>query len=101
MSKTKAAPEPTEKTSRAAGACVLVVLAGVGAGAVFAASPTAGVLGLWVVGTTVLWRYVRRTANPAPPPPPERGSDEKPQYTVTEDEKGRCTLHWQKEVNET
>ncbi|MEV8354636.1 hypothetical protein ACFVTT_38600 [Streptomyces niveus] len=100
MSKTKT-PEPTEEPSRAAGACVVVVLAAGATSAVFTASPTAGVLGLWGVGTLTLWWSVRRTANPAPPPLPEPLSDTKPQYTVTEDEEGRCTVHWPEEVNKT
>ncbi|MFJ6566442.1 hypothetical protein ACIQNU_03420 [Streptomyces sp. NPDC091292] len=91
----------TEKEpSRAAGACVLAILAGVAVTAMFAASPAAGVLTLWTVGTITLWRSVRRTANPAPPPPPERGCDTKPQFTVVEDRPGHCTIHWQKEAND-
>lgn len=92
--------ESSEEPSRAAGACVLVVLAGVATAAMFAASPTVGVLALWVVGAVLLWRSVRRTANPAPPPPPERGSDANPQFTVTEDRPGHCIVHWQKEVGD-
>lgn len=62
-------PEP----SRAAGTCVLVVAAGGVTGAVFAASPTAGVLGFWVVGGVLLWRSVRYRVSdmPATPPPGE------------------------------
>ncbi|MFD3310080.1 hypothetical protein [Streptomyces sp. NPDC058694] len=98
MSAKKPAVEP-EESSRAAGACVLVVLAGVVTAVVFVISATAGVLAVWAVGAVTLWRYVRRTANPAPPPPPESGSDAKPQFTVTEDRPGHCTVHWQEEVN--
>lgn len=57
-------PEP----SRAAGGCVLAVIGGAALAVVFAVSPTAGVLTVWAVGVAVLWRSVRRTANPAPPP---------------------------------
>ncbi|MFD4558985.1 hypothetical protein ACFWP5_32480 [Streptomyces sp. NPDC058469] len=72
-SRTQAEAEPEER-SRAAGACVLVVLAGVVTAVVFAVSVTAGVLAVWVVGAVALWRSVRRTANPAPPPGVERPS---------------------------
>jgi len=68
------AKESSEEPGRTAGACVLVVLAGVVTAVVFAVSPTAGVLAVWVVGTVLLWRSVRRTANPAPPPGEERPS---------------------------
>jgi hypothetical protein len=68
MGAKKRAEEEPEEPSRAAGACVLVVLGGVATAAVFAASYAAGVLTLWAVGVLLLWRSVRRTANPAPPP---------------------------------
>lgn len=71
--RTRAADEPEER-SQAAGVCVLVVLAGVVTAVVFAVSFTAGVLAVWVVGAVALWRSVRRTANPAPPPRVERPS---------------------------
>lgn len=57
-----------EERSRAAGGCVLLVLAGAPVAAVWAASPEAGVLVVWGAGAALLWRSVRRTANPAPPP---------------------------------
>jgi hypothetical protein len=102
MSKKKPAPESPDETpepSRAAGACVLIALGGGALGAVWAASPEAGVLTLWGTGALAVWRYVRRAANPAPPPPPERGPDENPLFTVVEDERGRCTIQWREGVN--
>lgn len=71
--KKQAAPEP-EESSRAAGACVLVVLGGVVVAAAFAIDEAAGVLFVVAAGTFALWRSVRRTANPAPPPGEERPS---------------------------
>jgi hypothetical protein len=91
-------PEETPESSPVAGACVLVVLGAGATGATYAASPTAGILALWAIGGTALWRYVRRTANPAPPPPPERGSAKKPQFTVLEDRPGHCTVQWTEEA---
>lgn len=63
--------EPSEEPSRTAGACVLVVLAGVAVAAVFTVSPTAGVLALWAVGTVLLWRAAdRRVSDSSATPPP-------------------------------
>lgn len=90
--------EPAEG-SPAAGACVLVVVGGVALAVVFAASRTAGILTLLGVAVLALWWSVRRTANPAPPPPPERGCEKKPQFTIVEDRPGHCTVQWQKGVN--
>lgn len=99
MSRRKQTPvEEPEEPSRAAGGCVLVVACGVPVAVVWAVSPEAGLLTLWAVGILAVWRFVRRTANPAPPPPPERGPDTKPQFTIVEDRPGHCTIHWQKEV---
>ncbi|WP_406735365.1 hypothetical protein OG508_28130 [Streptomyces sp. NBC_01108] len=86
-------------SSPAAGACVLVVLGFGALAVVYAVSPTAGVLTVWTVGGAALWKSVRRAANPAPPPPPERGCETKPQFTVTEDRPGHCTILWHEEVN--
>jgi hypothetical protein len=71
--KKRAAPEP-EESSRAAGACALLILGGVVVAAVFAIDEAAGVLFVVVAGAVALWRSVRRTANPAPPPGEERPS---------------------------
>ncbi|MGW0914667.1 hypothetical protein ACWD1Z_23360 [Streptomyces sp. NPDC002784] len=67
----QAEAEPEEQPSRAAGACVLVLLAGVALAAVFAVSLTAGVLLLWVVGGAAVWRSARRMSDSSAPPPPE------------------------------
>lgn len=98
MGAKKNAEEQPER-SRAAGACVLVALGGGALGVVFALSSVAGLLTLWTVAVAALWRSVRRAANPAPPPPPERGWDTKPQFTVVEDRPGHCTIQWAEEVN--
>jgi hypothetical protein len=75
MGRKKQAPaEQPEESSRAAGACVLVVLGGVVVAAAFAIDEAVGVLLVVVAGTFALWRSVRRTANPAPPPGVERPS---------------------------
>jgi len=95
-----AAAEEPEERSRAAGGCVLVVFAGAGFAGVWAASSTAGVLTVWLAGIGLVWWSVRRTANPAPPPPPERGSDANPQFTVIEDRPGHCTITWHEEVTD-
>ncbi len=76
MAAKKRVEEP-EEPSRAAGGCVLVVLGGGAAAVVFAVSPEAGVLAVWVVGAVAVWRAARRrmsvqgAANPAPPPEEE------------------------------
>ncbi|WP_406355025.1 hypothetical protein OHB56_21140 [Streptomyces sp. NBC_01635] len=63
------APEP----SRTAGACVLAVLGGAALAVVFALSSEAGVLTVWAVGVTAVWRAARRPVSDssAPPPPGE------------------------------
>ncbi|MGX9887333.1 hypothetical protein [Streptomyces sp. NPDC002276] len=67
---TKATEEP-EEPSRAAGACVLVALAGVVVGAAFAVDEAVGVLLVVVVGTVALWRSARRVSDSSATPPPE------------------------------
>lgn len=89
-------PEESAGASPAAGACVLVVVGGASLAGVWAVSPTAAVLTVWAVGAGTVWRLVRRTANPAPPPGPERGSGANPQFTIVEDREGHCTVKWQK-----
>lgn len=59
-------------TPRAGGACVLVVLGGAALAAVFAVSPTAGVLTVWVLGALSLWRAARRMSETSATPPPRR-----------------------------
>lgn len=68
--------ESSEEPSRTAGACVLVALAGIVTAAVFAISPTAGVLSVWAVGGMLLWRSARRrmSDSSATPPPPSGGT---------------------------
>lgn len=63
-----------EQPSKAAGACVLVVLGGVALAVVWAASPEAGVLTVWGVGTIALWKAARKPVSDSsatPPAPPE------------------------------
>jgi hypothetical protein len=76
MAAKKPAKEP-EEPSRAAGGCVLVVLGGGTLAVVFAASPEAGVLAVWVVGALAVWRAARRRigtdlALPSPTVAPSR-----------------------------
>ena len=66
--------EEEREPSRAAGACVLVVLGGAVLATVFAVSPDAGVLTVWVVGGVAVWRCARRRVSvSSAPPPPEEG----------------------------
>lgn len=95
----EAQPEEPSESSPAAGACVLIVLSGGALAGVWAVSPAAAVLTVWVVGAGTVWRHVRRTANPAPPPPPEGATDTNPQFTIVDDREGHCTVKWQKGVN--
>jgi len=67
----EAADEPVER-SPLVGGCVLVVLAGAALAAVWAASPEAGVLVVWVVGGIAVWRSARRRMADLPAPPPAR-----------------------------
>lgn len=66
--------EESEEPSRAAGGCVLFVLAAVVTAVVFALSATAGVLAVWAVGAVLLWRAARRMSGSSTTPPP-RGAD--------------------------
>lgn len=70
--KKKPAVEP-EEPSRAAGACVLVVLVGVVTAVVFAVSETAGPLFVWGAGVVAVWWHVRRVPEKSAPPPPQAG----------------------------
>jgi hypothetical protein len=65
-------PEVEEEPgrSRAAGACVLVVLVAVVTAVVFALSTAAGVLCLWAAGAVALWRAANRMSDSSAPPPP-------------------------------
>lgn len=106
------APEPVERpeeeptsSSRAAGVCVAAGLGGGALAVVFAVSQDAGVLTVWGLGGAALWwaiRRVPRTANPAPPPPPEGADETNTQFSVVEDEENpnrhRIVWHAQKEA---
>lgn len=59
-----------EQPSRAAGACVLVVLAGVLVAVAFAIDEAVGVLFVVITGTVALWRSARRMSDSSATPPP-------------------------------
>ncbi|WP_330349259.1 hypothetical protein [Streptomyces sp. NBC_00582] len=64
-----------EEPSRAAGACVLVVLGGVLVAVLFAVDEAVGVLGVVLAGTVALYRSARRVSDSStPPPPPSTGT---------------------------
>lgn len=67
-----------ERPSRAAGACVLVVLAGVLLAVAFAVDEAAGVLTVVTASTVALWRSARRVSDSSatPPPAPEPPSED-------------------------
>ena len=77
MARRKSDPAPVEEPvqrSPLAGGCVLVVLGGVVLAAVWAASPEAGVLVVWVAGVAAVWWSARRRVSvSSAPPPPEEG----------------------------
>lgn len=66
--------EETEEPSRAAGACVLVVLAGVVVAVAFAVDEAAGVLLVVVAGAVALWRSARRLSDSSATPPTPSGT---------------------------
>jgi hypothetical protein len=71
-----AAKEP-EETSPAAGACVLVALAGAALGAAFAIDEALGVLTVVSTGGVAVWWSARHRVSDSsatPPPPPARPS---------------------------
>lgn len=74
MAAKKERPEEPEEPSRAAGACVLVVVAGVVVAVAFAIDEAAGVLLVVAAGVVALWRSARRKgtdlALPSPTEPP-------------------------------
>ncbi|MFJ8791413.1 hypothetical protein [Streptomyces sp. NPDC102462] len=70
-----AAIEPEEQPSRAAGACVLVVLGGAAVGVAFAVDEAAGVLLVVVAGAVALYRSARRMSDSRTTPPPSLSGD--------------------------
>jgi hypothetical protein len=74
MSRGKAsAEESEEERSPLAGACVLVVLAGVVVAVAFAIDEAVGVLLVVAAGAVALWRSARRVSDSSATPPPEGG----------------------------
>jgi hypothetical protein len=69
----RADEEPEEQPSRAAGACVLVVLAGVLVAIAFAIDEAVGVLFVVVASALALWRSAGRMSDSSAPPPLEEG----------------------------
>lgn len=71
------AVEPEEEPSRAAGACVLVVLGGVAVAGAYAVDEAAGTLTVVAAGVLALWRSARRKSPdlplPSPTAPPSDG----------------------------
>ncbi|MEU2062888.1 hypothetical protein [Streptomyces sp. NPDC013455] len=78
--------EEPEAPSPLAGGCVLLVLGGTALGGVFAASPEAGILAVWLVGVAAVWWSTRRrkgTHQPLPSPTaPPSPHDEQAGQTV-------------------
>lgn len=100
MSRKQAAeeqPEESVEASPGAGACVLVVLGAGALAGVWAVSPTAAVLTVWVAGAGAVWRWTK-IHNPSPPPPAAPSPSAKPQFSVIEDREGHCTVQWHKET---
>ncbi|MFI1942046.1 hypothetical protein ACH44C_33550 [Streptomyces purpureus] len=74
--------------SRAAGGCVLTVLAGVPLAVVFAVSTEAGILATVGAATAAVWWAVRRPPKidtPSPPPPGPTPGNTKQQFTSVPD----------------
>lgn len=62
-----------EQPSRAAGGCVLVILAGGATAVLFAIDEALGVLTVVTVGWVALWRSARRRVSVSSATPPPRG----------------------------
>ena len=73
MARKERPAEGPDEPSRAAGGCVLFVLAGVATAALFAASEAAGILALWAVGALALWRATDRRVSDSSATPPPKG----------------------------
>lgn len=69
-----AAEDADEERSPLAGACVLVVLAGVVVAVAFAVDEAAGVLLVVVAGAVALWRSARRLSDSSATPPTPSGT---------------------------
>lgn len=82
--------EDEEPEGSGCGGWLVLAAAGAGTGgAVYAYSRDLLVILVWVIGAVLLWRANKKmpsAANPAPPAPPERGSDEEPQVSVVRDQ---------------
>ncbi|MFJ1869949.1 hypothetical protein [Streptomyces chartreusis] len=69
-------PEETDEgRSPAAGACVLIVLAGVLVAIAFAIDEAVGILFVVVTSTIALWRSARRMSDSSATPPPPLSED--------------------------
>lgn len=75
MTAEKRSAEPEEERSRAAGACVLVVLAGVVVAVLFAIDEAVGVLALVISGGVALYRSARHMSDSSATPPPSFSGD--------------------------
>ncbi|MFJ2007392.1 hypothetical protein [Streptomyces chartreusis] len=77
-------PEAAEEgRSPAAGACVLLILAGILVAIAFAIDEAVGVLFMVVTGAVALWRSARRMSDSSATPPPPLAEDV---YTAHSDE---------------
>lgn len=99
-----------EQPSRAAGACVLVVLAGVLVAVAFAIDEAFGVLLVVVSGAVALWRSARRLSDSSATPPPEGAAHDSDEYAGRNVAKARvamdpsgvmCTYHEAREEEVT
>ena len=73
MGRKQAPAVESEESSRAAGACVLVILGAAAMAGAFAIDEAVGVLILVFSGTVSLWRAARRMSDSPATPPPEEG----------------------------
>lgn len=85
MSEEEEAPE----SSGCAGAAVIAAAVLVAVFGTYAISRTAFIGLVWIIGAWAIIRAARKpvagTPDPAPPAPPERGSEEKPQVRMIRD----------------
>lgn len=82
-------PEETPESSGCAGAAVIAAAALVAVFGTYAISRTAFIGLVWIISWgAVIWaarKPVPGTPDPAPPPVPERGSEEEPQVSMLRD----------------